>query len=218
MTQPSLATTDNSFCPNPESSASRFFVPCTQDMSQAHEFNDRMRHYEPQSYAAAMPSTCVASGYPATPAFYYAEYYQPSRRSDQMQSFEMCEQTPATDKFSFDDFEVMHAGDILALESPLTSNCNKNVVHANKWSGGQNYGADVSCESVCTHSDSSCDEYIVTSLDDSSTSSAVTGNSFPVENWTSPDAVFPVGVPAQCTPPTLYLQTSLQTGKYEARE
>jgi hypothetical protein len=31
--------------------------------------------------------------------------------------------------------------------------------------------ADISSESMCTHSDSSCDEYIVTSLDDSSTSS-----------------------------------------------
>lgn len=209
--------TDNSFYPTDQSSSARFFVPVTQDSAHVQPYDtcDRSRHYDALPYTSSTSSTCVSAGYPPTPSFYYSEYYHSTRRPDNTPAFEMGSYASNTDKFSFDDFEILHAGDILALESPLPPHSGKDQQRLTNESSDGQADVNVSCESVCTHSDSSCDEYIVTSLDDSTTSSGVNGVSFPAQNWTSPDVVYG----ALCAPPHYALgdvQTAAcETMKYE---
>lgn len=174
----------HSFYPYEESNSSRsYFVPATQDLTQAYD-TVRYRHFESLPYVHT-PATFSSNTYSSPASLYYAENYHPTRKSEQT-PYEMTEATAGMEKFSFEDFEVMHAGDILALESPLPSHAYRAA--AKKWPD-VSQTADISSELICTHSDSSCDEYIVTSLDDSSTSScAVTYCS--AENWTSPGTSF----------------------------
>lgn len=179
----------NSFYSHEESAASRFFVPVSQDLGQVTAY-DRCRHYDSLPYAHSTAS--FSASYSAPGGLYYAEYY-PTRRPDQLHSYEMPDATAGLEKFSFEDLEILHAGDILALESPLPPGHNTSTA-PNKWPDVSHSMADISSESICTHSDSSCDEYIVTSLDDSSTSSGATGTFCNAENWASSHIPFNEGM------------------------
>ena len=195
----------NSFYAHEESNASRFFVPVTQDHAQVAAYDSvRCRHYDSLPYAHTTAS--FSANYSSPASLYYAEYYHSTRRPDQMHSYEMTDAAAGIEKFSFEDFEVLHAGDILALESPLPPASLKHSAATKKWPDVPHSVADISSESMCTHSDSSCDEYIVTSLDDSSTSSGAAVTYCPVENWSSSDILFHDGMGRSCMSDAGYMQ------------
>ena len=150
---------ENTYHPEEEYANSRFIVTAANDAPQINPYDPSLcyRHFDGISHhSTPAPVHC----YPSSNMYYSAnEYHYQSYRSE---SFDVASSHHATsEKFSFDDFEVLHAGDILALESPIQQS---GIISRRE--DLSNPAFEVSSSSVYTHSDMSCDEYTVTSLDD----------------------------------------------------